>query len=122
MTILEHIWNLITTITIEKFIGFLMMFSIVGYMFYLSRRHRWEIWEGIKGSDGKLEAPEMIILISMILYPIVVLADVFLGLHASDGVFWSLDSIILFALTGRVAINKFGGGGEPAAKNNEPKI
>lgn len=120
MALLDHIWNLIISISIEKFIGLLLMSGILSYMFFLSRKYKKEIWDGIKGNNGKLEAPEMIILISMLLYPVIILADVFLGLHASDGVFWSIDSIILFALTGRIAINKFGG--EPASKSGDQKI
>jgi len=108
ITFFEHLWNLFSGIPVEKLLGFVLMVFVLGYMLYVSRRHRKEIWEGIKGTDHKLESSEIVILIVMFLYPIVVLSDVFLGLHASEGVFWSIDAIIFFALTGKVAMNKFG--------------
>lgn len=117
VTFFDHIWNLFSAVPIEKLLGFIIMGGVYGYLFYLSRRHKTDIWDGIKGENGKLEPPEMIILISLILYPVIVLSDLFLGLHASEGVFWSLDGIILFALTGRVVMNRFGG----PASDNKPK-
>lgn len=108
MTIIQHIIDSINSLPIEKIIGFFYMVGILMYISYLSIKHKNEFWEAIRGTDGKLEVPELIIAICMIIYPNLVLADAFLGLHASDGVFWSLDAIILFALTGRVAINRFG--------------
>jgi hypothetical protein len=112
-TFFDHLWKLFSGLTVEKIIGFILMSAVLGYMVYISRRYRKEIWEGIKGTDQKLEISEIVILIVMLLYPIVVLADVFLGLHASEGVFWSIDAIIFFALTGKVAMNKFGNKEEP---------
>jgi hypothetical protein len=117
MEFLNHLWTLFSGISVEKLIGFIMMSMVLIYMLYISRRHRKEIWEGIKGKDHVLEAPEIIILIVMLLYPIVVLADVFLGLHASEGVFWSIDAIIFFALTGKVAMNKFGTASDSSTQN-----
>lgn len=122
MTILQHIINSINALPVEKIIGFFYMVGIIAYISFLSIRHKNEFWNAIKGKDGKLEVPELIIAICMIIYPNLILADAFLGLHASDGVFWSIDAIILFALTGRVAINRFGGGApEPKKEEDKPK-
>jgi hypothetical protein len=121
MTILQHIVDSISALPIEKIIGFFYMIGIIGYLSFLSIRHKNEFWEAVRGKDGKLEIPELIIAICMIIYPNLILADAFLGLHASDGVFWSIDAIILFALTGRIAINKFGGATEEKKNENKPK-
>jgi len=107
MLLFEHILNQFSTISIEKLIGFVIMGSVLLYLLYISIKKKKDLWEGIKGKDGVLELPEIIITICMILYPVIVLADVFLDLHATEAVFWSLDAIILFALTGRVAMDKF---------------
>lgn len=118
VTFFQHLWELIVKIPIEKLIGFMIMFGVFAYMLYISKKYKKDLWDAVKGDNGRLEIPEMIIAISMILYPVIVLSDVFLGLHASEGVFWSLDAIILFGLTGRVALNKFGNP-EPGAKKEE---
>lgn len=120
MDFINHIIQMLYAQPIEKIIGFFYMLGILAYISYLSIRHKDEFWSAIRGKDGKLEVPELIIAICMIIYPNLILADAFLGLHASDGVFWSIDAIILFALTGRVAINKFGGGAVPEPEA-EPK-
>ena len=44
-------------------------------------------------------------MIWLIIFPNLVLADVFLQLHPSDGVWWSMDCIMFFALTGHVVTN-----------------
>lgn len=121
MTILQHVIDSINALPVEKIIGFFYMIGIIAYISFLSIRHKNEFWNAIKGKDGKLEVPELIIAICMIIYPNLILADAFLGLHASDGVFWSIDAIILFALTGRVAINRFGGAAEPKKEEDKPK-
>lgn len=107
LSFIEHVSTLLSSVPIEKLIGFIIMGAVLLYLLYISIRKKKDIWEGIKGKDGILELPEIIITICMILYPVIVLADVFLGLHASEAIFWSLDAIIFFALTGRVAMDKF---------------
>lgn len=107
LSFLEHFSALLSSVSIERLIGFVIMGAVLFYLLYISVRKKKDIWEGIKGKDGVLELPEIIITICMILYPVIVLADVFLDLHATEAVFWSLDAIILFALTGRVAMDKF---------------
>lgn len=110
MSILQHILDLINAASLEKLIGLFYMTGIISYMMFIAVNHKKEFWEAIRGKDKVLEVPEMIIMLVIIVYINIVLADTFLGLKPSDGVFWSLDAIILFALTGRIAMNRFGGG------------
>jgi hypothetical protein len=119
ITLVHHIKELLMSVSFEKWIGLGYMVGIIGFLLYLSFKHKSEFWEAIRGSDGKLEVPELIIAICMIIYPNVILADIFLGLHASDGIFWSLDGIIFFALTGRVFLNRFGKGGNAQQTTEE---
>jgi cation transport ATPase len=91
-------------------IGYFYMLGIIVYILFIGVRHKSEFWEAIRGKDGKLETPELITMLVIIVYINLILADTFLGLTPSEGVFWSLDCIILFALTGRVMMNKFGNG------------
>jgi cation transport ATPase len=116
-TFFQHFEKLIMMISIEKLIGFFIMLGVFVYMFYISKKYKKDLWDAVKGDNNKLEVPELIVVISMILYPVIVLSDVFLGLHASEGIFWSLDSIIFFALTGRVLLNRFNN-----SKNEENKV
>lgn len=106
----EHLEKLFLAVPIERLIGYCYMFGIIFYILFLGVKHKNEFWEAIRGADGKLETPEMITMLVMIIYINLILADTFLGLTPSDGVFWSLDGIIFFALTGRVMMNRFGNG------------
>jgi len=102
MKFIDHLIDILSKAQIEKILGYLYMFGLICYLMYLALSHKKDFWEAIRGSNEKLEMPELIIAFCLILYINIVIADVFLGLKASDGVFWSLDSIILFALTHRV--------------------
>jgi hypothetical protein len=114
----QHIQNLLMASPIERLIGYFYMLGIIIYILFIGIRHKAEFWEAIRGSDGKLETPELIIMLIIIVYVNLILADTFLGLTPSEGVFWSLDAIILFALTGRVMLNRFGSS-KSTEKNEE---
>ena len=104
----QHVQDLLLASPIEKIIGYFYLLGIIIYILSIGIRHKSEFWEAIRGADGKLETPELITMLVIIVYINLILADTFLGLTPSEGVFWSLDAIILFALTGRVMMNRFG--------------
>lgn len=57
-----------------------------------------DLWEGIKGENGVLDPEDFAILMWTILFPVLVLSDVFLGLKAGDNIWWSMDAILAIVL------------------------
>lgn len=109
MDFLNHLLEVLSKAQLEKLIGYLYMFGLVGYLMSIAIRHRGDFWEAIKGGNGKLEMPEIIMAFALIVYINIAIADTFLGLVPSDGVFWSLNGIIMYTLTHRVFSPKKGG-------------
>lgn len=66
--------------------------------------HKKDVVKGLKGQNGLWEAPEWIIYQFTWLFPHMVMADQFLGLHASDFAWWFMLGLLLFALTGRFGL------------------
>lgn len=89
----------------NSLVGYFYMFGIIIFMFSLALKYRKEVVKILFGQDGKPQLPEIVVMIWLIIFPNIVLADVFLGLHPSDGVWWSMNCIMFFALTGHVVTN-----------------
>jgi len=109
MDFLKHLLDVLDAAPLEKLLGYLYMIGLVSFLMYLAVKYRKEFWQGIKGGNNKLEMPEIIMAMSLIVYINVVIADTFLGLIPSDGVFWSLNGVIMYALTHRIFSPKKGG-------------
>ncbi len=80
-------------------------FSLI-YFLYLTKKHRKEMWEAIRGDDKKLQLPEIAAFFWFILFPILFFGDLFFGLDASDKVWYSMDVIFLFIIGGYAAVTK----------------
>ncbi len=113
---LDHLSDILAAEPLKSYIGYVYMFGLILFLLHIVIRHRKEFWNGIKGKDGRLELPEMISFLVMIIYMSVVIADVFIGLKPSESVFWSLNTILLYTLTGRIFMNT--GGKNPLTQNN----
>lgn len=109
MDFYTHFIEILNNAKLEKLIGYFYMFGLIGYLMYLAISHRNDFWDAIKGENGRLEMPEIIMAFVLIVYINIAIVDTFLGLVPSDGVFWSLNGIIMYSLTHRIFSPKKGG-------------
>lgn len=87
-----------------KIVGTVMYAVALGFLLVLSLRNRTTIWRALIGDNKKLDLPEVVVLMWLVIFPVISLADPLLGLAASEKVWWGLDLVLLFALTGRVGL------------------
>ncbi len=59
---------------------------------------RRSIMHAIKGSDGKLDLVDLVTAIWLVLFPTIVLTNIFLDLHVEREVWISMDAIMFFLL------------------------
>ena len=83
----------------NQIIGYVLMLAILILFFGIGRKHGKDIVQDYKGSNKIWEAIETLILVHLILFPIMILSDVFLQLHASSYAWASMD-FILFSILG----------------------
>lgn len=86
-------------------IGLIMIVGFCLYAFVLSIIKHKPIWDAIMGGDKKLDKPDFIVLVGIGLFIIAFFADVFLSKSPSIEMMYSIDAIIFFGLTGKVAFN-----------------
>lgn len=79
---------------LPQIIGWVLMGITLGYLAFLTYRKRGDIWGAVIGEDNKLQISEFVIVIWLVLFPVVVCADIFLKLPASPQVWWSMDIIL----------------------------
>lgn len=60
--------------------------------------------EGLKGSNGLWETPEICLYIFTYIYPHMIMADQFLALKASDMAWYFMMGLLAFGLTGRFGL------------------
>ena len=94
-----------TTGIIFEIVAYLLFALIVASFVFLTIKKGNDIWEGIKGENGKLDANELIVVVWCILFIGVVLGDLFFNLVVSGGVWASFD-LILIATLGLKGIHK----------------
>lgn len=99
-------------LTPDKIVGYVIFVVIALYLhFNIMRKHKVEIWEAIKGEDKKLQFTEVVMALALTLYPLLVLADVFLRLKASEAVWISIDLVTTGGLVGDVLKKRNNGKG-----------
>lgn len=86
--------------------GLIMLFLVLLRLCYLHLKHGKGFLEGFKGENKKWDTPEVIVFIWLELWVAAVLADIFLGLVASDKVWYGFDLILLFVLGFKAYITK----------------
>jgi hypothetical protein len=78
----------------------------LGYFIFLTRKHRIEIWEAIKGEDGKLQLTEIAAFYWFMLFPILFFGDLFFNMKASAEIWYSMDFVFFTIIGGHAYINK----------------
>lgn len=99
---IEIVDKILMWIDAPKVVGFFFAVGTVGYLLVVTTRHHKEFWEGIKGDDNKLQFIEAALTIWLVLFTAMVLADFAFGLVASDKAWWSMDSVFLIGVGGKV--------------------
>lgn len=72
--------------------------SHIVLFFFLARKYGKEIIEGLKGDNGKWDAPEIITGLWIVLFPAILLANLFLDFDVSNNLWISMDVILLVSL------------------------
>lgn len=104
--------ELLEFFTPPKIIGILFALGTLGYILYLTVKHREDFWTAVKGDNNKLDIIEAVVIVWMVLFVAMITADFALGLHASNEAWYSMDAIFAFSVAG----NKFA----PRGKSQPP--
>lgn len=86
---------------IFKMIACLFFFIYVIAVVILLFKKKKEIWSSILGENGQLELPELIGLVWLILFPVLVLSELFFKMSVSTVVWASMDVILASVLVGK---------------------
>lgn len=75
-------------------IGYILYGFIVLFLVILAIVKGKDFWHAIEGDDGKLDLIDLVGLAWVVLFPIMVLSDIFLDAHASEPVWNTMDIIM----------------------------
>lgn len=89
--------------TPAKVVGIIFAFGTLGYIFYLTVQHKEDFWSAFKGENGKLDIIEAVVIVWLVLFVGMIVADFALGLIASEEAWYSMDAVFAFCVAG----NKF---------------
>jgi hypothetical protein len=89
---------------LAQIIGYILMIGTIMVLSVFSNKHGKTIIQELKGDNNKWDAPELAIVIWLILFPVMIIADVFIQYHASQSAWYSMDLILLFILAGKVGL------------------
>ena len=78
----------------------------IALFFFLGKKYGNELIEGLKGENNKWDAPEIIIALWIVLFPAMLLSNLFLDYEISTPILASMDLILVFALGGRAYLEK----------------
>lgn len=98
MTIID---KFITYLTPGHFEGIVLYLISVAILTGVHIRFIKEFTTGLKGTNGFWEGTEILLYICLWIIPAMVFADIFLQLHASDMVWYSMISFTLLGVLGR---------------------
>jgi hypothetical protein len=83
---------------IPQTIGIIMMFCMFAYLGFEAHKRKTDLWDAIKGPDKKLQLAEVVMALWIVLFPIMVLSNLFLGLEPSPQIVFSMDIILAVIL------------------------
>jgi Na+/melibiose symporter-like transporter len=86
------------TSNLSQTIGIFVMFIMLLYLGYEAHVKKVDLWDAIKGPDGKLQLPEVVMALWVVLFPVIVLSNLFLGTHPDPAVMFSMDIILAIIL------------------------
>ncbi len=89
-------------ITMHDIISYFIALTILGYLTNITFRRGDELWEGIKGSDGKIQPVEMLVTEYLIIMPAILISSVFLKIEVVDEAWSFLEQITAFLLAGKL--------------------
>lgn len=82
-------------------VGYFLMLVAFSYYGYIVYKKHTSLWQAIIGDDNKLQVPEIVTLIALVILPIMLLSDFILGLRASTEAWVSIDAILFGGLAGK---------------------
>ena len=91
---------------IDHIIAYVFFAFSLGYMIFITTKHREDLWSAIIGENKKLDITELAALFWFVLFPILFFAEVFLGRTAGEHIWYSLDSIFLIIVGGNTLNRK----------------
>lgn len=83
---------------LPEIVGMILMGITLGYLAIFAKRKEKDLWEAIKGDDGKLQMSEAVIAVWLVLWPVVVLGTTFLGIEPNPNIIWGMDLVLLVVL------------------------
>lgn len=92
--------------SLDHIIGYIFFVFCLGYIIYITIRHKKTLWEAISGEDKKLDLTELAALFWFVIFPILFFAEIFLGKTVGEHIWYSLDSIFLIIIGGNVVGKK----------------
>lgn len=78
--------------------------SHIVFFFFLGKKYGADLIEGLKGSNNKWDAPEIITGLWIIVFIMAFLANLFLDYEISSHQWYSMDLILITALGGRAGL------------------
>ncbi len=87
-------------LSIDHIISYVFFLFCAGYLFYLIRTHRSEIWSAFRGKNEKLDIHELAALYWFFMFAVLFFAELFLGKTAGSHIWYSLDTIFLIIVGG----------------------
>jgi hypothetical protein len=98
---MEKFIEIMEYFTPAKIIGAVFALGTLGYLFYLTIKHKDEFWEAFKGENKKLDIIEAVVIVWLVLFVAMTVGDFTLGLIASEEAWYSMDAVFLFAVAGK---------------------
>lgn len=105
MNIYSIIGSKIADLFTSSFIASTLLFLLnVGVFYLFAKRNGSDIVKDLKGKNGHWEPPEVLVIIWIIVFPPMAIADYVFGMVASNGIITIMNTILLFALAGKVGL------------------
>lgn len=92
---------------ISQITAYLLFFILLSSFVIIALVKGNDIWDGIKGDNGRLDGNEIVIIVWCICFVGIVLGDLFFSLTVQDGVWMSLDLVLIATLGLKGVENKW---------------
>tara|TARA_R100001530_G_scaffold127686_1_gene96985 strand:- start:104 stop:421 length:318 start_codon:yes stop_codon:yes gene_type:complete len=87
-------------LSVDHIVSYVFGLFSAGYLFYLVRTHRSEIWGAFRGKNEKLDIHELAALYWFFMFAVLFFSELFLGKTAGPHIWYSLDTIFLIIIGG----------------------
>lgn len=88
-------------------VGTVFYIAHVGVLMFLTLVKRKDFWHAVTGEDERLDPIDLVKLVWLCLFPVVVLADLFLDFNLDKIAWASLDAILFFVILRDLGIKYF---------------